>query len=123
MKFKGNPGQLCRITKIRPNLVRKIPKSIRFDKDGVFETENRYLIARLKTKFEVVEEVIEETIIEEVDNGLHETEEKEEDFEEVEEIPELKDLGYKELQVLYVDKTGESAVGKKKVDILKELEG
>ena len=113
MKFKGEANQLCRITKIRKHLVRKIPKSIRFDEQGIFETENPYLIKRLKTKFEIIEEV---------QDGLYETEEKEEDFEEVKEVPELKDLTYQELQVLYASKTGESAVGKKKVDILKELE-
>jgi len=113
MKFKGMPGRLCRITKIKPNLVRKIPKAIRFDKEGVFETENPYLIKRLKTKFEIVEEVI-EVIVEET---------IEEFVEEVQEVPELSELSYKELQVLYAAKTGESAVGKKKKDILKELEG
>jgi len=42
-------------------------------------------------------------------------------FDVVEE--DLKDLGYKELQIKYADKTGKSAVGMKKKDILKELEG
>ena len=102
MKFKGIPNQLCRITKIKRSLVRKIPKSIRFDKDGIYETENPYLVKRLKTKFEVVEEVIEDIVEEEV---------------------ELKDMNYKELQVMYAEKTGKSAVGKRKIDILKELEG
>ncbi|GAG03348.1 unnamed protein product, partial [marine sediment metagenome] len=52
MKFKGIPNQLCRITKIKKSLVRKIPKSIRFNDKGEFETENPFLIKRLKTKFE-----------------------------------------------------------------------
>jgi len=104
MKFKGEANQLCRITKIKPHLIRKMPKSIRFDKDGIFETENKYLIKRLSTKFEVIEEV--EEIIEE---------------ETVEKVI-LKDIPYPELQVMYAEKTGKSAVGKKKVDILKELE-
>jgi len=56
VKFKGIPNRLVRISKIRPHLVRKVPKSIRFDKDGIFETENPYLIKRLSTKFEILEE-------------------------------------------------------------------
>jgi hypothetical protein len=105
MKFKGNANQLCRITKIKPHLVRKMPKAIRFDKEGVFETENPHLIKKLSTKFEVIEEIIEEI------------------EEEIEEDVNLKDLPYQQLQVMYADKTGESAVGKRKADILKELEG
>jgi len=111
MKFKGKANQLCRITKIKPTLVRKMPKSIRFDENGVFETDNKYLIKRLSTKFEVIEEI---------EDALHETEEeKEEENQEIE----LKDVPYPELQVMYAEKTGKSAVGKRKVDILKELEG
>jgi hypothetical protein len=115
MKFKGTPNQLCRITKIRKHLVRKIPKAIRFNKEGIFETENPYLIKRLKTKFEEVKEI---SLVKEVEDGLQETEEKEEIKEEVK----LKDIPYPELQVMYAEKTGKSAVGKRKVDILKELE-
>jgi len=110
MKFKGIPNRLCRITKIKPNLVRKIPKSIRFDKNGVYETENPYLIKRLKTKFEIIGEY----------NGLQENQEKEEKTEQNGIV--LKECSYSELQVMYAEKTGKSAVGKRKVDILKELE-
>jgi len=94
MKFKGVANQLVRITKIKKHLVRKIPKSIRFDKDGIYETESPYLIKRLSAKFE-----------------------------EVVENKEIKDMGYQELQVLYAEKTGNSAVGVKKSVILEELEG
>jgi len=95
MKFKGIPNQLVRITKIKPTLVRKVPKSIRFDKDGTFETDNPYLIKRLSARYEKIEEV-------------------KIDYHKIE---------YKELQVLYKKKTGISAIGKKKIDIIKELEG
>ena len=68
MKFKGEPNQLVRITKVQKHLVRKVPKSIRFDKDGIYETESPYLCKRLSVKFEEVideiEEVIEELIVE-----------------------------------------------------------
>jgi len=57
MKFIGTPGQLVRITKLNPINKRQIPKSIRFDKDGYFETENKHLIKRLSAKFKIVEEV------------------------------------------------------------------
>jgi hypothetical protein len=63
MKFKGIPNNLVRITKISKTLVRKIPKSIRFDENGVFETENPYLIKRLSVKFETIEEVVEEVVV------------------------------------------------------------
>lgn len=103
-KFKGEPNQLVRITKVQKHLIRKVPKSIRFDKEGVFETENVYIAKRLSVKFE---EIVEEVIIEEV----------------VEEIEvDYNDLNYKELQNLYMKKTGNSAIGVKKVDIIKELE-
>lgn len=59
MKFKGEPNQLVRITKIRPHLIRKMPKSIRFDKDGIYETDNLHLIKRLSTRYEEVKEKIE----------------------------------------------------------------
>lgn len=44
-------------------------------------------------------------------------------FEVVEDTKEIKDMSYQELQVAYAEKTGNSAVGKRKKDILKELEG
>jgi len=94
MKFKGTPNQLVRITKVRKHLVRKVPKSIRFDKDGIYETESPYMIKRLSVKFD--------TVSEEIDYSK---------------------MGYKQLQVLYSEKTGKTPAGVKKVDILKELEG
>jgi hypothetical protein len=36
---------------------------------------------------------------------------------------EVKDMSYQELQVKYAEKTGSSAVGMKKKDLIKELEG
>lgn len=35
----------------------------------------------------------------------------------------VKDLSYQELQVKYTEKTGHSAVGMRKIDLIKELEG
>lgn len=102
MKFKGLPKQLVRITKIKPNLVRKVPKSIRFDVNGIFETENSYLIKRLLTKFKEVKEIVK---VEEVVKT---------DYHKIE---------YKELQNLYTEKTGNSAIGVSKINIIKELEG
>lgn len=60
MKFKGEPNKLVRITKIKKHLVRKVPKAIRFNKDGIYETENPYLCKKLSYKFEVVSEEIKE---------------------------------------------------------------
>lgn len=76
MKFKGIPGQLCRITKI-PKTIR-CPKTIRFDADGIFETENKYLIKRLSQKFESFIDVE----FEEVEDAIQE-EEKETEEEEI----------------------------------------
>ncbi len=105
MKFKGEPKKLVRITKIRPHLIRKVPKSIRFDKDGEFETNNPYLIKRLLTKFEQVKEIT---------NAETQTEEEKNTEKE-------KVLTYNELQVMYSEKTGKTAVGVKKSTLLKEL--
>lgn len=66
MKFKGEPNQLVRITKIQKHLIRKVPKSIRFDKEGIFETENMYIAKRLSVKFEEIIEEIKEDVVEEV---------------------------------------------------------
>ena len=106
MKFKGTPNQLVRITKIRRNLIRKVPKTIRFDNEGIYETESPYLIKRLLVKFEQVEEakIEEATINDEIKTNC-------------------KDMSYKSLQKLYVDKTGKTAVGVSKANIIKELEG
>jgi len=122
MKFKGIPNQLCRITKIKRSLVRKIPKSIRFDKDGIFETENPYLVKRLKTKFKVIENGFNAETLDKIKEVVesHDIDKAQSLLEEkiaVEKLP------YPELQVLYAKKTGKSAVGVKKAVILKELEG
>ncbi len=50
MIFKGKPGTLLRITK-RGNVV-KLPKTIRFDKEGHFETNDKKLIKRMSGRFE-----------------------------------------------------------------------
>lgn len=105
MKFRGQPGMLVRITKVPKPIVRKVPKMIRFDEDGICETDNEYLIRRLSLKFEQVEEV---------QDGLQETEEKEENNEEeVEDIIEdieqevrqrAKELGIKSWHVKSIER-------------------
>jgi len=71
----------------------------RFDENGLAEIDESKLtkadIIKLTSKFEVVEEVVKE----------------------------YKDMSYQELQVAYAEKTGKSAVGMRKKDLLKELEG
>jgi len=91
MKFKGEPNMLVRITKVPQVQRSKVPKSIRFDLEGIYETENKYLINRLKAKYSEVEE-------------------------------DVKSISYQDLQKLYAEKTGKSAVGVKKADLIKGLE-
>lgn len=95
MKFKGEPNLLVRITKINKHLIRKVPKSVRFDKDGIYETDNPYLIKRLSTRFEQKQEI-------KVDYSK---------------------IDYKELQALYKEKMNKSPVGVSKKEIIKKLEG
>jgi uncharacterized protein (UPF0335 family) len=107
MKYKGEPNLFVRINKPRKGEV----KFFTFNERGIYETNHPTTMARLDgycERVEVVEEVVEEI---------------KEDIVEVKEVPELSELSYKELQVLYAAKTGESAVGVKKTVILKELEG
>jgi len=97
MKFIGVPKQLVRF---QSKLLKKSNRlGIRFDADGFYETENPRLIKALSRKFKTVSEVIEPTISIKTD---------------------LK--SYKELQTMYAEKTGLTAVGVKKADILKILE-
>lgn len=57
MKFYGQPNMLIRINNLKPY------KSIRFNGNGEYETENTRLIARLKNRFKHEEPnaVVEET--------------------------------------------------------------
>lgn len=103
MKFKGEPNLFVRIIKPKHGEV----KSITFDKEGFYETTHPITIKRLKTKFEEIEE-IEEIELESTNNNI-----KNIDY---------SSLKYKELQALYAEKTGNSAIGVSKVDIIKELE-
>lgn len=50
MIFKGTPNMMCRVTK--RGAVVKLPKMIRFDKEGHFETDNPKLIKRMSGKFD-----------------------------------------------------------------------
>ena len=54
MKFRGTPNLLVRFTKKNMRNGRKI--GVRFDKDGIYETENPRIIKAFKAKFEVIEE-------------------------------------------------------------------
>jgi len=63
VKFKGIPKQLVRFQTKSLRNGRKT--GIRFDKDGIYETENPRLIKALKNRFEVVAEVEEAVVKEE----------------------------------------------------------
>jgi len=95
MKYKGEPNLFVRINKPRKGEV----KFFTFDENGIYETNHPTTMARL-------------------DGYCERCVEKE----EIEETVNLSELSYQELQVLFAEKTGKSAVGIKKKDILEELE-
>jgi len=47
MKFYGEPNLLVRVT----NQKKGVPKALRFDNNGEYETDNKYLKKRMKVKF------------------------------------------------------------------------
>ena len=85
----------------------RIKPWFRFDSEGYAEIDETKLtqsdINKLMTTFEVVEVVLKKEVKEEVEK-------------------EIKDMSYQELQTAYALKTGNSAVGKKKKDLIEELE-
>jgi hypothetical protein len=92
----------------------------KFDDNGELETNDPKLIHILKTKLPGCtwdEEDNIEVKTEEVKEILSDEELKKED------LKRFCNMSYKELQVAYAKKTGNSAVGKKKDFLLKELEG
>ena len=84
----------------------RIKPWFRFDSEGYAEIDETKLtqsdINKLMNTFEVVEIMIQKEV------------------KEVEK--EIKDMSYQELQTAYALKTGNSAVGKKKKDLIEELE-
>jgi len=95
MKFKSVPGRVVQKRVRRQGKVRIVPW-FKFDDNGYAEIDETKVTQEDLNKLKSLFEVVEE---------------------------DLKDLSYQELQVLYAEKTGNSAVGMKKKDILKELEG
>lgn len=90
----------------------------KFDENGELETNDPKLIHILQTKLPGCTWEGEETV------DLKEIKEILSDEElEKEGLKRYVNMSYKELQVAYAEKTGKSAVGKKKDDILEELEG
>lgn len=89
MKFYGSPNMLVRV--VRPK--RGMPKTFRFNKVGEYETDNTFLIIRLKKKFAYNEE----------------------------NINSYKNMTYKELQESAKER-GIRWVGVKKLDLIARLE-
>jgi len=92
----------------------------RFDTKGEFITDDPEIINRAKGYFDCIEltsEVVGEKIKGNPPVKVLKITSKDD------EVKEIKDMSYPELQKQYAEKTGKSAVGKKKEDILKELEG
>jgi len=87
----------------------RIKPWFRFDSEGYAEIDETKLtqsdINKLMSTFEVVEKqiVLKKEVKKEVEK-------------------EIKDMSYQELQTAYALKTGNSAVGKKKKDLIEELE-
>ena len=85
----------------------RIKPWFRFDSEGYAEIDETKLtqsdINKLMNTFEIVEIMIQKEVKEEVEK-------------------EIKDMSYQELQTAYALKTGNSAVGKKKKDLIEELE-
>ena len=95
MKFKSVPGRVVQ-KRVRKFGKTRIVVWFTFNDKGFAEIDETKVTASDLVKLKSLFKVVEEDV---------------------------KDLSYKELQVKYADKTGHSAVGMKKKDILKELEG
>ena len=96
MKLKGTPNMLVRHNRLRRiKGIRPNQVWFRFDSDGFVELDDAKLHPRQIKALKAKFEVVEK---------------------------DLKQLSYKELQQKYVEKTGNSAVGMKKKDLIKQLE-
>jgi len=96
MKLKGTPNMLVRHNRHkRVKGRRRGSEWFRFDSNGFIDIPDEKVTEREKMALMAKFEVVETN---------------------------LKDLTYKELQQVYSEKTGNSAVGKKKKDMLKELD-
>ena len=95
MKLKGNPNQVV-VKRKRMNGRKRVVEWFRFDNKGIAEIDETNIsptdISKLLMRFKQIEDV------------------------------DIKNLKWKELQDLYSEKIGKSPVGKKKADIIKELE-
>jgi len=111
-KFYANPNQ--------PVMSKKSGKMLfRFDTKGEFITDDPEIINRAKGYFDCIEltsEVVGEKIKGHPPVKVLKITSKED------EIKSFKDMSYPDLQKLYAEKTGKSAVGVNKKKILKELE-
>ena len=97
MKLKGIPNMLVRHNRHkRVKGRRRGSEWFRFDSDGFVNIPDEKLTEKEKTALMAKFEVVNTN---------------------------LNSMSYKELQQLYSEKTGHSAVGMKKKDMLKELEG
>lgn len=56
MKFRGEPNQLVSIMQTPIRKAKRLPVRFRFNSNGIYDTENKYLIEILKRKFEVVDD-------------------------------------------------------------------
>ena len=117
-KFKTTPNMTVRLNKNHVNP--RNQKFIKFDENGLFETDNERLIARLRVHSDKFEEVMEEEV-EEIEVEIEVFEEKEIENEEIENIDYSK-MDYKELRKLAIEK-GLDNKNPKKTEILKFLEG
>jgi len=111
-KFYANPNQAV-MSKTSNKMI------FRFDTKGEFITDDPIIINRAKGYFDYLEfeaDVVGEKIKGNAPKRVLTITTKEEKKKE------KKAPTYKEMQTLYAEKTGKSAVGKSKADILKELE-
>jgi len=93
----------------------------RFDTKGEFITDDPEIINRAKGYFDCIE-LIAEVVGEKIEGHEPKRVLTITTKEETKKIKKIKDMSYPELQKLYAEKTGKSAVGVNKKNILKELE-
>lgn len=105
MIFKGVPNMLVTVS----GKDRRLPKDFRFNKDGLYETENKYLIERLRHRFEVVENK-EESV----------KKPKEDATQKQAEVVKFSELSMHQIRAMAKAK-GVNSFGKTKQQILKEM--
>lgn len=111
MKFKAEPNLVVRLSNAYVKRITGL-KHIKFDENGIYETEHEYFQRILKQHFEVVENKSNNITLEEEENPTETIVEPEND---------LSELSYNELRALAKEKGIEFDKNPKKEELIERL--